>query len=417
MVASCKKQDNQQDAQIEIIVPKENSFYLLPDTIHAEMVVSADRQPDYIRVCVCNAQLTPVFTSVYFYPANLQTNLSFDYILENVDVANQGQLYFQVTVATEILTNSFTKIQIESQPLLYKGFYLFTRPTVNETNLKFVGTDLNLKQVANVGGNYKTSAISSDHGMVYFLTQTPDKLYGNQYGEEPFSWIIEPNADIPEFTSLCADGNKVYVGYGSGIIAGFIDVSGQQFFSTEPMMDSIPEKIIVTDNFVVADFRVKNKTSRSLSVFYKSTGARLQRAAHYLKVVDFYKENDDNELLVFGNEDGKAVACRYFFEGNYFSNSMVIFDEMLTATCRVSELVFLFSINKKVFSIGLKTLIKKELVSLNDEIISIKFDETQQVVFVATANYVYFYAYPSMQVLDSFYSTEPIKGIELRYAY
>jgi hypothetical protein len=417
MVTSCKKQDYQQDTQIKVILPTENSFYSLPDTIHAEIFISVDKQPDYIRICVCDAMLTPVFTPVYFYPESLQTNLVFDYILENVDVANQGQLYFQVTVATETVTNSFTKIQFESQPLRYTGFYLFTRPTVNETNLKFVGTDLNIKLIASIGGNYETSAISSVHGMVYFLAKTPDRLYANQYGEEPFSWINLPTGDFPEFTSLCADGNKVYSGYGNGKIGEFADVSGQQLVSTPVMADSVPEKLIVTENYIVGDFMIKNKPSRSLSVFYKSTGARFQRAVHYTEVVDFYTEKKEKELLVFGNEDGKAVASQYFFEGNYFSNALVIADEIVAATCRVGELVFLYNTSKAVFSIDLKTLIKKELVALNDEIISIKFDETEQVVFIATANYVYFYAYPSMLMLDSFYSTEPIKGIELRYAY
>lgn len=417
VATSCKKQDSQQDAQIETLSPKENSFYLLPDTIHAEIVVSADRQPEYIRVCVCNAQLTPVFSPVYFYPENLQTKLIFDYFLENKALTNEGQLYFQVTVATEIVTNSFTKIQIESQPLQYNGFYLFTRPTVNETKVEFVSTALSLQEIAKVAGNYEASAISIAHDMVYFLSKTPDRLYANQFGEGPFSWINEPTADIPEFTALCADGNKVYCGYGNGIIAGFADVSGQHLYSTEPIMDSIPENLIVTDEFVTGDFRVKNKTSRSLSVFYKTTGARFQRAAHYTEVVDFFTENEEKELLVFGNEDGKAVARHYFFEGNYFSSPLMVSDEMMTASCRAGEQVFIFSTNKKVFSINLKTLIKKELLALDDEIISLKFDETEQVAFIATANYVYFYAFPSMQMLDSFYSTEPIKGIELRYSY
>lgn len=414
---SCKKQNEQQDTQVQIILPKENSFYVLPDTIHAEIVAFTDKQPEYVRVCVCNSQQTPVFAPVYFYPETLQSNLIFDYFLENKDITNEGQLYFQVTVATETVTNSFIKIQIESQPLQYKGFYLFTRPTVNETKMVFVTTDFSVQEIANVGGNYEASAISVAHGMVYFLAKAPDKLYANQYGEEPFSWINEPGADIPEFTSLYADGNKVYSGFGNGIIAGFADVSGQQIYTTHTMTDSVPENLIVTDQYVVGDFRVKNKPSRSLSVFYKSTGARLQRAVNYTEVVDFYKESEDAELLIFGNEGGKSVARHYFFEENYFSSPLVVSEEAMAASCRAGEQVFILAINNKVFSINLKTLIQKELVVLNDKIVSVKFDEMEQNVFVATANSVYIYAYPSMQMLDKFYSSESIKGFELRYAY
>ncbi|HEY9114448.1 MAG TPA: hypothetical protein VIN10_07080, partial [Bacteroidales bacterium] len=413
----CKKQNSQQQAQIEILSPKENAFYSLPDTIHSEIIVQTDVKPDYIRVCVCNAAQTPVFSPIYFYPETLLTNLSFDYILENMDISSQGQLYFSVSVATDIMSNSFKKINIESQPVEFQGVYLFTHTSVNETKLAYLDIEMTVKSIALVPGNYSESAASATHDMLFFLTEVPDRMYARQFGEDLFLWEKEPSADYPEFTSVYADGNKVYCGYGNGKIAGFADVSGQQMVSTPVMMDSVPERMIVTGDYIVGDFRVKNKPSRSLSVFYKTTGARFQRAVYQIEVVDFYKENNEKELLIFGNEDGKAVVSNYFFEGNYFKEILNISDEKINATCRVSSSVFLFSQKKSVFSIDLKTHIKKELLALNDEIVSVKFDETEQIVIVATANSVYSYFYPSMQFIGTFSSLDPIIGIELRYAF
>jgi len=415
---SCKKQDKHEAAQIEVISPIENSVFTLPGAIKAEIVVTAAQVPDYIRVCVCNSQQTPVFQPVYFYPDSLQTFLSFNYSLNKSAIEAEGQLYFQVTVVVAgEADNSYTKIGIESLPIEYKGFYLFTRPTVNETNIFFVDASLSSNKIASVSGNFLCSMTAAMHDMLFFISTTPDRIYAHQFDEEPFLWDIEPSADFPKFYSLFSDGNTVFCGYGNGKIAGFYDVSGQQIMNTLPKIDSVPEKLFTTDRYLFGDFRVKNKITRSLSVFYKTTGVEFQRTEHSIQVVDFYIENGQNDLFVFGNENGKSVFCNYFPDGNYFSESVEMSGETMNSSCRAGETIFLFSVNKKVYSFNTQTLAQEQLISLNDEIVSVDFDETQQIVFVATANSVYFYAYPAMQELTTYTSDEPIKGIILRYAY
>ena len=229
---SCKKQNNSVATTIKVVSPKENSFFILPDTIKAEIIVTAGKVPEYIRVFVSNSQQTPVFPPVYFYPESLQSNYSFDYIMDEAAIENDGTLYFQVSVLTDEVENSFTKIQIESQPIAYKGFYLFTRPTVNETKLVYADANLALNNIVVVYGNFLTSVSTAKHDLLYFISETPDRMYAVQFGEDPFLWETEPSADYPEFTSLYADGNIVYCGYGNGKIAGFADVSGQQIINT-----------------------------------------------------------------------------------------------------------------------------------------------------------------------------------------
>lgn len=413
---SCRKPDNSLATQIEVVSPKENSFFILPATIQAEIVVTADKVPQYIRVSVCNSQQIPVFTPVYFYPESMQSFYSFDYVMDEMAIENEGALYFLVTVVTDEVVNSYTKIAIENQPIEYKGFYLFTRPSVNETKVAFVDDDLVLNNIAIVYGDFLTSAASTKHDMLYFISETPDRMYANQFGEEPFSWDIEPSADYPEFTALYTEGNTVYCGYGNGKIAGFTDVSGQQIVNTLPKRDSIPEKLITTKDYLVGDFRIKNKVTRSLSIFYKVTGSELQRSASSVQVINFYTENMQNDLFIFGNENGKAVYSKYSFEENYLSNSIQISSEPMTASCRIGESVFLFCVNRQVHSFNTKTLISKQLLDLGSDIVAVDFNATQQLVFLTTSGFVYFYNYPAMQLLGTFSSDEPIKGIELRYA-
>ena len=87
---------------------------------------------------------------------------------------------------------------------------------------------------------------------------------------------------------------------------------------------------------------MKNKVTRSLSVFYKNSGTEVQRAVSSIQVVDFYNDNEQNALILFGNENGNAVLSNYFFEGNYFSNSVEISSEPINSSCRVGESVFIF---------------------------------------------------------------------------
>ena len=416
-IDSCKKKDDNSLVHVEILSPKVNSYYVLPDTIHVEIEISSDKQPEYVKVSVVNAKQIPVFDPYYFYLESNETDLKFAYALENKDISNEGQLFLQVTVAASDLLNTFTKIQIESRPPQFKGYYLFTRPGVNETKLVFVGLEKEIESIAKFSGDYTGSDFSAAHDMLYLRTNSADRLHAYQKSSDSFLWEVEPPADYPEISSLYASSTKVYSGFGNGMIAGFADVSGQQLMSTPVMLDSVSKKLFTTSNYIIADFKVKNKNSRGLHIYFKSTGAFFQRTEHNIEIAEFFIKQDENQLIVFGNENGHGIVSHYFFEGNNFSKPLQITENQIGSVSRVGETIFLYSHDNKLFTIDLETQLQKTLVILNENIVSIKYNDVHQTVYIVTENSVLLYGYPSMILSDSLTSAEQIMGIELRYAY
>lgn len=417
LFSSCNKQDEVSPVVIEVLSPQENEYVLLPDTMHVEVSVSSEIRPEYVKICITNEKLVTVYEPYYFYLENSAGTLQFEYVLENKDLSAEGQLYLLVSVAAKGISNSYTKIKLESRPLEYTGFYLFTEPGVNETSIAYYESGKEAEIIKIFGGNFVDSEFSPVHDLLFIQASATDRCYAYQWGNDSFLWQSEPTADYPFLSSLYADATKVFCGFGNGMIAGFSDVSGKQIFSTPVMKDSLAIKLFASGSYLVADVKAKNKPARGLQVYFKNTGARFQRTAHNMEILEFYSTETGKQLLVFGNENGRAVVCRYFFEGNYFSKSRKINESQIELVCKVNENLFLYSQKNKLYLIDIKTLIQKQILTLDNDIVSLNFDHKLQTIFIAAENTVYLFTYPSINLTGKMSSSSKIRGMELRYAY
>lgn len=417
IASSCQKQEIIQQIQVIVATPAENSTFTLPGLLPVKLTISAPQKISYVRLSVIAGDQSPVFQPKYIYPDTSLIDVNFNFELNEPAIEKTGLYFLQITTDAGEVSNTFIKINLESKPLVYKGFYLSTKYLIYETKVIYIDDHFLPHPFIIINGNYSLSAVLREEDKFIILSKNPDKINSFDFEDGLLSWNHEPDLDFPEIYSLCVNNKLTFVGKGNGRIVALSDNSGAQILTTLVLKDSVPAKFGFTEQYFVSDLKTKNQLTRALAVFYQSTGSKKHVISHEMEVVDFYQKEKTEVFITFGNNYGIGIITTYNIEGNYFGSSVGICDSPISSSCRISEDDFLFSNDKSISSVNSDNFIVRNIVSLPDSIIKMTYNDIDNQLFVATTSTIYLFSYPAFEEIYSYKPGETIKGIDLRFGY
>jgi len=418
-IFSCRKIDKNIITNVELISPEVNTIIRLPDTIQIKFKVESEEDIEFVSISIVNSNYIPLFGTHY-----VDTPISGETIekvipLKALQNTNEAPYYILIAVnyKEDDKWNSYFKIQLANKPVNYQGFYLFSRPFISQTAIDFYDQNLEKTLYIQTDGEYIDSDISNFYGKLFLLTHTPAKLKAYSVEEQQLVWEAEPQFPYPEFAAIETDVNRVYAAMENGQIVGYSEINGQQQLITEILVDSIPEKVSILENYIIAAYQSRNNGSRTLVTFYKSTGFKKHRRPIDFEVVSFIKTEEPDGLIIFGNRDQNGIISMFNTQDNSFENSYQLEIGRIGSVCKVADEVFIISIENKLYSYNWLQKNLTLLIEYEDIPFKIEYEHLSGRIIVLFTNRLISYQFPGMIEIADLEIENTVKGLQFFYQY
>ncbi len=418
LFSGCKKETTYFPPDIEIILPENHTTFKLPAAVKIKVRVRSSNSLNYVRISIDNSELIPVLGQRFIYPSVSDTLIEYEQFIQNQPLGETGPYVFDVAVDDgKQVTRVFRDISFVNNPVHYKGFYLFTRPGINETQIDYYDRSNTGHPFATMNGELVSAAFSDYSDLLFVATTIPSRLFAFQYEDQELIWDETPEQPYPEYNYLLADENLLYIASENERISLLQQQSGYQKAGTGLLFDSIPEKIGVNSDFFIGDFRLRHSGQRAWVSFYKTTGHVHRRFSTFITVVDFYPFKDNSGFYVIGNRDGKGLFGIYNSEGNFLSGETPLETGDLSHTARIDYRFFLLTDERTLYRLDIVNKMAVVIKQFEQEIVDMAFDRENNRVFIADRDSVRIFSYPNMELQAALSSGAPVKAVKLRFFY
>ncbi len=417
-IFSCRKIDKNIVTHIELIIPEANTIIRLPDTIQIKFKVESEENIEFVSISIVNSNYIPLFGTTYVYTPKSGEEITKTMTLKALQNTSELPYYILISVNyEEDKWNSYFKIQLVNKPVSYQGFYLFSRPFISQTAIDFYDQNLEKTFFIQTDGEYIDSDISNFYGKLFLLSHTPAKLKAYSVVEQQLVWEAEPQFPYPEYTAIEMDVNRVYAGMENGQIVGYSEINGQQQLIAERLVDSIPEKISIIENYIIAAYQSRNNGNRTLVTFYKSTGHKKHMRSIDFEVVSFIKTEEPDRVIIFGNRDQNGIASMFNAQDNSFEDTHQFEIGKIGAVCKVEDEVFIISIENKLYSYNWSQKYLTLLIEFEDIPFKIEYEHLSGRIIVLFMNRLIIYQFPGMIDIADLEMENTLKGLQFFYQY
>lgn len=417
-IFSCRKIDKNIVTHVELISPEANTIVRLPDTIQIKFKVESEEDIEFVSISIVNSNYIPLFGTTYVYAPESGEEITKTMTLKALLNTSEVPYYILISVNyKDDKWNSYFKIQLENKPKNYQGFFLFSRPFISQTAIDFYDQNLEKTFFIQTDGEYIDSDISSFYRKLFLLSHTPAKLKAYSVEEIQVIWEALPQFPHPEYTTIEMEENRIYAGMENGQIVGHSEINGQQQLITQRLVDSIPEKISILENYIIAAYKSRNNGSRTLVTFYNSTGFKKHRRPIDFEVVSFIKTVEPDRIIIFGNRDQNGVISMFNAQDNSFEDIHQFEVGKIGDVCKVEDDVFIISIENKLYSYNWP---QKNLIlffEFEDIPFKIKYEHLSGRIIVLFTNSLIIYQFPEMIEMADLEMENTLKGLQLFYQY
>lgn len=418
LLQDCGKKEELAPPTITITVPKENMSFNLPTKMLVEFTVKGSQLMKYIKVGIDGKNQVPLFSSKYIYPETSDITTSVELELGTLSPQDEGPYYLHIIADDgKNLHHKFQPVDLVNATLKYKGFYLFTRPSVNRIKIQYFDEDFNASQFYDLDGEFVDAATSIKNDMLFVATTVPGNLYALEFEDQTVKWKQQPESPYPEYTDLFEDGNYLYVGYENARITALSEITGLQKIGTKTLIDSVPEKIGVSGNYFIGDFKQRTGPKRTWVSFYRVTGAIMQKFQSEIKVVGFFTSAVEGAIDFIGNENGTGILGRYNFEGNQVIDQSVINEGEIGCCCKIDNINYLVSVGKTIYNISVAGGSYSDFIVSDSENKWLEYDQVNKRVFVISGNSIQIYNFPDAELVKTIESSSEIKTARMRFGY
>jgi hypothetical protein len=415
---SCQKTEKMIEADIELISPSENSHIYLPDTLLIKLRIESASVIESVNISIVNSNYISLFGTNTIHSPVAGKEIETTMLLRTLQDYNDGPYKIKVTVKyQDIAQNTYFDIQLTNKPLVYKGFFLFSRPGIQLTKIDYYDQNLNDTAFAVSSGEYLDSDVTCFYKRLFLLTDTPAKLKTFSITDQLMEWEAEPAFPNPGFTDIQINEDRIYAGMERGQIVGYSQLNGQQKLVTEMLTDSFPENIFIMEDFIIGDYLSRMNGNRTLVTFYKETGAKKQRQPISFQVVSYAETAFPDKVLVIGNENQKGKISVYNVLNNYFENTQQIDEGEIMAVCEINEETILISIGRSVYLYNYKQSYSNWLATFDDSPVNIYFEHSSQQLMVQFEKSLSIFMFPGMEEVTRLNFEKTLKGLMLYYQF
>jgi len=413
---SCHKSEKINSPVVDLISPVENSMIQIPDTIEIQCNIQSERAIESVSISIVNANYISIFgTNTINAPQTVQ-EIQSTLILRSLQNLDEAPYYILISVHDGMSKwNSYFPIQLTMKPLYYKGFYLFSQGGINETRIDFYDPQLNDTIFIQSSGNYLDSDISNFFKKTYKITEIPHKLRAYSIDEKQLDWEAGPQFPNPGFTDIQVDEDRIYAGMENGQIVGYSQLSGQQKLITGMLTDSIPQRIIILENWIVSDYLSRLNGNQTLVTFFKETGVIRQKQPIDFQILSFINTVFPDKVMVVGNKNQSGIAALYDARNNYFEDIRVIDEGNITAVCSIDEMQLILSIDNSLYIYNYELDVITALVSLDDSPENLYFEYISNQIIVQFEKEISLYQFPGMEEVASLNFEQTLNALQLYY--
>jgi len=416
--ASCKKKTEVSPPVIEMFSPSENELYQLPAVVIVKFSVTSEEEITYIRISVENEHQVPIAKSKMLYPEPGESDFEVDLLVDQIPEDLVGPTYLHVKAENSNgIAHEFLSIRLENPELVSKGFYLITRPGIQQTKVQFYDSLFSAENFLLLSSEFNKAAFSIKDDMLYVSVKSPDKLEAYRHQNSELAWMQQAQMPFPEFFSLNLIGRIIYTGTGNGQIWGFRTDNGSEQFISPLVFDSVPGEIGVFEDYIVADYKSLISPDRGWIIFYKQTAAVFQKHSSQLSVSAFYPALSKNYAVVFGNIGSLGVIQFYDIENNKIKGSLNFATGIITASCQMEAGYFLIAVGKEIWRFNEQQQSVEFLQQSLENVVGLQYDMVSKYIYVATEQQLSVYNASGDTLVAGIESSDPIRAVCLRLGY
>jgi len=418
LILSCRKKEEYNPVDVLLISPKENSLLKLPDTLLVEFKITTDKKVDFAAITIVNKNFTPLFGTKYINDPPTGELISKSMIINALQHTEDVPYYILISVRSEEETEqNYFNIRLTNRPLNYKGFYAFVKSSVYGTSIDFYDQEMDKTSFATTGGNYLNSDISGFYAKLFLSTGTPEKLIAFDLFDQQPVWEAEPLMPYPGFSDLYAKDSRIYAAMGNGQVAGYAGLNGQLQYVAERQDDSVPGKIIILDEYLIAYYRSRLNARKSLVSFYMATGVKKHQYPVDFEVVSFFRHTEPDKVFVFGNSDDVGMTAVFTPDENHLGELHHFDFGPVDAVCKTGDEEFVVLSGRRLYVYNETMHQERLLKTVEDSAFCVKYEKVRSRLYVLFQDKLLVYAYPGMDKIQGTDFDSPLKGIEFYCCY
>ena len=418
-IGSCDKSTKITEPLVKIYYPDHKELFLLPDTINIMFGVTCETQIEYIKVSIVNKNMTPISEQKFLYPEGNNYNGNIYLSVNQLSQpTNSAPFYVKITVSNFSQVNqTYHKIDLMNDEIKYFGCFLIGNNGINTSNVRYYNNQYQKIYSTYIAGDYTDSDISINSNMMYLVTSTPDKAIAVDCENGETTWTKDPQLPYPKFNSVLVVDNIVYFSTAIGRIIGLTNNEGIQVFNTQVLPDSIPVNICITNDFLIADTRLRNSGSRVWITYYIQTGSKYQMFPTNYESVAIYNIENNNKVAVFCNNNSYGHIIIFNTETNIIESNLTVNNIEIQQSCKIDKANFLFSSGNKLYQYDLTNQSYTKIMEAEGNIIDVKYNYVDSHLSILQMNKLEVLSYPGLNRIETINTSYPLYGIELKYGY
>jgi len=413
------KENSKDEPAVVIYSPDYKEVYMLPEIINIDFSIEHTKLLEYVRVSIDNSEMIAISSQQYFYPEGNSFTDEINIPVDNIpDESISPPYYVHIAVGdfTEV-NHTYLEIELINSNSDYKGCYIIGKHEVNMLNIEYFNKEFEKEYSFEIDGNYSDSDVSERSNMLIIATSKPEYTRAFNCNDGKQEWKKQPQLPYPEFNKVVADNNMVYLSTEIGRIMGVTSDEGTQVYNTTILRDTIPENICITNDYIIADFRLRNSNSKIWASFYKSTGSKYHVLTTNFNTVELFGITNENKMVAFCNNNNSGEIITFDVANNIIESSNYIENKEIHHSSKLDDNNYLFTSNSTIYHFNLQDNLVTALTETVDDIIDIKYNYINNQVIISTINKVEVFSYPEFSLISTIDIPYTVKAVELLYGY
>lgn len=410
MLLACESNDDSVPV-VRISFPPAEYQISIPDTISIKGEVRDEEGINFIKIQLVNDQLLDPFL---LFSKNLKHEKLYNFDISSVVYDSEiptGNYYIKATAYNDNnVSSDFVKVYVNEAALELEKIIVCSKEPSNTISVKTIDNSLNIQRIMDYEGAFVASAINSSGKQLFVSLNQPSVTYSLDLIDGLPGWTEQAHQPHPYFNDLILHDYIIYLATENGEIFG-MDINHNPKFNTLTNPDTVPEKLIIFNNYLISASRKRVGGNRQLMVYYKESGSFIQRKSIQDSILAFYAINEE-QLICFANQE-KGNAFLFNPQSNHISEANN-FDFKIRYSAQISDTRFLLATEDKVYLYALEnhTLIP---VINQPGLETIAYEPLRQQILLATDNRICIVGYPGYDLVAELEWNPEVEKIDFLY--
>ena len=322
VLSACRKEPANEPPHISIITPTENYSINVPDTVTITLSISDDHGVEHVTATLVDQNNIPVVAGVFATPANGQGMITLELPVVSQQLESGTYKILATASDGELSSLQLLPVYLNAVPPRLRAVFTLSQQSANSLALYRTDSLGQTDQITTWPMDFGGAAVSSAAQMLYVaggLTGPFQALNADNLAE---SWQVANQSTLgyPWFTGvdLGADG-RVVVGTFDGTLRSYIAGNGTGGMVAHSPTDFHPLQSVIAGNLIISVIEHRITHEKRLCTFFNGSGVIFEIHVLTLDPV-WIAPIDDEQLLLFGNNNGQGVAQRKSITGVSYSD-------------------------------------------------------------------------------------------------